>query len=248
MSGQATGWVLRHGPGRDDRPAHAVLVTVADAANRDGEHSYPGIQAMMDGSGYTRSTVFDALKRLLAEGYLEVEEQGGGRGRSTVYRIPGVMDPDWYPTVIEARTETVRQPDPSVEQNSPETVQLTELNGPETVQLAPDAPIDRTGTVLNGNGARRGSRLPDAFIVTAEMREWATENVPEVDLRDQTARFCDYWRDQSGARALHLDWVGTWRNWMRRANDDRGRGRGPRQAGTLAQIADMEFDEHGMLL
>ena len=29
----------------------------------------------------------------------------------------------------------------------------------------------------------------------------------------------------SGQRGTKLDWVATWRNWMRRADDDRTRGR-----------------------
>lgn len=68
-----------------------VLLTVADAANRDGEHAHPGLAAIVEGSLYGRAHVLATLARLLDEGWLVVEEEGGGRGRATVYRIPGVL-------------------------------------------------------------------------------------------------------------------------------------------------------------
>ena len=88
MSGQATGWVLRHGP--RDRALRAVLVVIADAANRDGEHAHPGIEALIEGSLYSRATVYRALRRLVDDGWLEVEQEHAP-GRATVFRIPGVL-------------------------------------------------------------------------------------------------------------------------------------------------------------
>lgn len=99
MSGQATGWVLRCGPRPDDidrmgtkygqraRGWRAVLLTIADAANRDGEHAYPGHQAMVEGSLYGRSQVVSIVRELIAEGWLSIEQEGGGRGKATVYRV-----------------------------------------------------------------------------------------------------------------------------------------------------------------
>lgn len=66
---------------------------------------------------------------------------------------------------------------------------------------------------------KRATRIPDAFEVTAEMIEWARENTPLVG-RTETDRFVDYWRAKSGKDATKQDWIATWRNWMRRAQDD----------------------------
>jgi hypothetical protein len=99
VSGQSTGWVLRHGPapkmldregkayGVRARGLRAVLVTIADAANRDGEHAHPGIQAMIEGSLYSRRQVLALIADLEAEGWIEITEPGGGRGHATVYRV-----------------------------------------------------------------------------------------------------------------------------------------------------------------
>lgn len=100
----------------------------------------------------------------------------------------------------------------------------------------------------SGATTTRGSRCPDPFLVTPEMWAWAAKEVPTVDGHDQTARFVDYWRAKSGKDATKLDWVGTWRNWLRRAADDaRGR-RGPSRNDTLAQRAGLTYDDDGMLL
>ena len=69
---------------------------------------------------------------------------------------------------------------------------------------------------------RRGTRLPDDFAVTAEMVEWARAETPGVDGRYETAKFVDYWRGKTGQAATKLDWLSTWRNWMRKAQEDLG--------------------------
>jgi hypothetical protein len=103
MSGQCTGWVLRHGPHPDHTDRHgnryttrakglrAVLHTVADAANADGHNAHPGIEGVMRGSLYSRRRAIDLLAELVAEGWLVVTERStGGRGRATVYSVPMV--------------------------------------------------------------------------------------------------------------------------------------------------------------
>lgn len=60
----------------------------------------------------------------------------------------------------------------------------------------------------------RGTRIPDTFIVTAEMRSWATESAPHVDVNRATEMFVNYWRAKAGRDATKLDWILTWRNWL----------------------------------
>lgn len=62
---------------------------------------------------------------------------------------------------------------------------------------------------------KRGGRIPADFVVTPEMVAWARVNAPDVDGRLQTAAFIDYWKGIPGQRGVKLDWVATWRNWMR---------------------------------
>lgn len=69
----------------------------------------------------------------------------------------------------------------------------------------------------------RGNRVPDDFAITDAMREWAAAKAAGVDLVTQTEAFLDHFRAMPGAKALKLDWIATWRNWMRRAPQFGGR-------------------------
>jgi hypothetical protein len=66
---------------------------------------------------------------------------------------------------------------------------------------------------------QRATRIPDDFAPTPEMIAWARRETPQVGTVE-TARFVDYWRAKPGAAGRKLDWPATWRNWMRRAQDD----------------------------
>jgi hypothetical protein len=55
--------------------------------------------------------------------------------------------------------------------------------------------------------------LPRDFMISSEMRDWATKKFPTIDVDEATEEFCDYWR---GHGKMMADWVATWRNWIRR--------------------------------
>ncbi|HKS27791.1 MAG TPA: hypothetical protein VJS44_08225 [Pyrinomonadaceae bacterium] len=76
-------------------------------------------------------------------------------------------------------------------------------------------PANEPPTRAPKNGASRGTRIPDPFLLTQTMRDWAKERAPDVDVKEATAEFVDYWRGVPGARGLKLDWEGTWRNRLR---------------------------------
>jgi hypothetical protein len=51
--------------------------------------------------------------------------------------------------------------------------------------------------------------------VTTDLREWAKEHAPRVDLDKTLAEFHDYWKGVPGARGRKLDWPATFRNRVR---------------------------------
>jgi hypothetical protein len=85
------------------------------------------------------------------------------------------------------------------------------------------SPEDLTATQKR----RRGTRIPPDFAVTAEMVAWAKRRVPHVDGRSETEKFVNYWRSESGQKAVKLDWVLTWKNWMITAGERSGRPAAP---------------------
>jgi hypothetical protein len=88
---------------------------------------------------------------------------------------------------------------------------------------------------------RRGTRIPPDFAVTPEMVAWARKRVPNVDGRTETEKFVNHWRSESGQRAVKLDWVLTWKNWMINAGERTGRPP-PQQAPPLPGVSPR--DEH----
>lgn len=97
----------------------------------------------------------------------------------------------------------------------------------------------------------KGSRIPNPFNVTGEMRKWAAEKTPHVDLQRATEEFCNYWRALPGQRGRKLDWVMTWQNRMREWEDKavrrgtNGNGKGESISERFERI-ERECDEAGV--
>lgn len=176
-----------------------MLTTVADAANADGKHAHPGIEGVMRGSLYGRRQSIAILDELVQEGWLSIEEEGGGRGLATVYALPKMADVNGA-VVAPKATETV--------QSSTERVQSDD----ETVQSRVH-PNGLSNVTTQRSGRR--SSFPAAFILTEEMRQWHQANTPEVDLRLETTQFADHHRAKEDKM---VRWDLAWRTWMRNAD------------------------------
>jgi uncharacterized protein YdaU (DUF1376 family) len=62
---------------------------------------------------------------------------------------------------------------------------------------------------------QRGSRLASDWFLTKAMGDWATQERPDLDVRQVAEQFKDYWVAQAGQKGVKLDWDATWRNWVR---------------------------------
>ena len=62
---------------------------------------------------------------------------------------------------------------------------------------------------------KRGSRLASGWFLTKAMGDWATQERPDLDVRQVAEQFKDYWVAQAGQKGVKLDWDATWRNWVR---------------------------------
>ncbi len=54
----------------------------------------------------------------------------------------------------------------------------------------------------------KGTRLPPDWVP-----------LEHLDLKNEIAKFKDYWAAQPGLRGVKSDWNATWRNWIRRAKE-----------------------------
>ena len=71
---------------------------------------------------------------------------------------------------------------------------------------------------------KRGTRVPDDFEPTDEMKAWfVAEGLDKlIHGRTEHDKFMDFFRAAPGQKGVKLDWVATWRNWMRNAAQRNG--------------------------
>lgn len=68
----------------------------------------------------------------------------------------------------------------------------------------------------------RASRLPEGWEPFDENYDLAISwGLIDSEIRTEHAKFTDYWTAKSGKDATKTDWDATWRNWMRKAADDK---------------------------
>jgi len=62
---------------------------------------------------------------------------------------------------------------------------------------------------------QRGSRLPQDFLFPKEWADFCHEQRPDLNIQKTFDSFKDYWVSKPGAGGVKLDWLATWRNWVR---------------------------------
>lgn len=76
------------------------------------------------------------------------------------------------------------------------------------------------GSKEKGAGsAQRGTRIPETFTVTEEMRAWVSSRCPDIDWNLHTENFVDWAKSTSSRAAVKKDWTRAWKTWMRREQD-----------------------------
>lgn len=74
----------------------------------------------------------------------------------------------------------------------------------------------------NVSSKKKGSRLRDDWSLPKAWGEWAVEQgLDELSIRREADRFADYWRSVPGQKGVKLDWLATWRNWIRKTLEER---------------------------
>jgi hypothetical protein len=91
------------------------------------------------------------------------------------------------------------------------------FQNPVTVKTAhgkQDTKKTITKNTISKESTNRASEIPDDFSVTDDMRSWATEKHPQVDIDKATLNFVDYWKSKPKDNK-QLDWTRTWQRWIR---------------------------------
>lgn len=85
--------------------------------------------------------------------------------------------------------------------------------------VSPEQPAKAPAKKPAAKGVRAKPKkpLPLPFLITEDMLAWAKEKTPAVNIDRETEGFIDYWKGTGESKA---DWPATWRNRMRRMQDD----------------------------
>lgn len=208
MSNKALHWAWELQLGSTEK---FVLIALADMA--DEEHScFPGQATLAAMVGASESTVRRALKKLEDEGVLTREERRNKQGYKTSdrYFLQLGSVPKSHRSNCTVGADLTGHPvstSPVIHDDlTGQSDRYIEEEPKENHQKEPSEP------------RKRGTRIPEPFMLTAAMKAWASHEVPGLDLPSHTREFVDHFRAASGSNATKRDWVAAWRNWMRRAH------------------------------
>jgi uncharacterized protein YdaU (DUF1376 family) len=91
---------------------------------------------------------------------------------------------------------------------------------PQRNASIPEPEPERVKREAKASLQKRGSRLPDDWFLPVAWGEWAvSEGFSENVIREQAERFRDHWHAAPSPRGVKVDWLATWRTWMRNARD-----------------------------
>lgn len=69
--------------------------------------------------------------------------------------------------------------------------------------------------------ATKGSRLSADFVLPEDWTEFCQTERPDLNPQKVFDGFKDYWVAKAGAQGVKLDWLATWRNWVRNQRQER---------------------------
>lgn len=252
MSVEAITWALNDAP-VDNSLDELVLLGLANHAHPDGSAAFPSQATLARYARCTERTVRNALSRLLDAGVIAY----GNPHIVAAY----VARPDRRPTCYDldlTRTRNDRNETPGGNAEPDEGNAATGTGGISEPQREERRSAEPSrGTVLEepskepSEGARareaeprHGHRLPDGWRPDPEP-ELVAELGGQQPARREFDKFCDYWRSQPGARGRKRDWQATWRNWLRKAVEDRPKQRAPQKNAARFEAAADALAEQG---
>lgn len=208
--------------GQSDLPSTARLVAFAMGMymSEMGVSAYPSAAELAQVTGLGISTVRQYRGMLEEEGWVICVRRGGvmpgGKHVASEYRAA-------IPPRAWAELEYTASRGQDLEAKDPESGGSGSRSWRGRVQTVD--PNSSSNSSLNSMGETapsppkkesRGTRIPEPFTLTPDMKIWARTECQDVDVRLETKMFVDWARSASGSNAVKKDWERAWKNWMRR--------------------------------
>lgn len=192
----------------------STLICLCNALDNDGGW-YMKQKTLSEMSGNSRQTVNSHLRKFVDMFSLEV---------TPTRRSDGRQGYNHYRLTISDETR-VKQDDTVKNQSQPVQVQSQADSVPESGSLTAittqNSPI--THPERNARAEKRKTQIPPEWAVSDELRAWANEKHPTVNLAREGAQF----RDHHMARGTtFVDWGRAFQTWVRNAEEFSSRGNG----------------------
>lgn len=225
MSIQALNWAFGQTLPMSEKFTLVVLANYADE-----QHScFPSQGRIAADMGAHETTVRRNIRRLEDAGFVSRSKRVDKFGHRTSdryrlavgHQIPteqNAHQADCPPGTVLAPTEQSAQSLPS------NLLAPTEHSARVSTNEPPVEPSENHQGGRASASTARGTRLPDGWMPKPETIQQMRDECPGVNLEAEHRRFMDYWADQPGAKGRKVRWDSTWRNWIRRANEDTRRG------------------------
>jgi hypothetical protein len=220
VSAEAVGWVYRHSPFRGS--LFTVHLAVADSVNDQRDNEFWMTQSLLAAkTRLGRQSVNDALETLVAGGFLQLAESGGGRSRACRYLFLFPDAPVVYETRKLSSQATVSAPQKLSSQATVSPAETLKLS-PEATESLPILSSEATGiepkedlrTKESRSLAReRAKRALVEWQPSPSLVAWSLTRNPQLQITDQVEQF----RDHHLARWPQpiTDWDAAWRTWVR---------------------------------
>lgn len=162
-----------------------------------------GRVALSKVTGLSQQQIRTALEKLKSTSDITIEA-------TNQFSIITLVNWDKYQDADEAPTSEQPAKQPTNNQQSTTTKEINNIN------KSPN------GDINTPTRAKKAERLPDDWVLPAAWGHWAIENsvLNEQTIRREAEIFGDYWRAKAGQESRKLDWFATWRNWIRRKEND----------------------------
>ena len=193
-----------------------VLLSLCDQANDDGL-CYPSLKTIAERCALSERAVYKVLADLESFGLVRRESEPG---KTTRYHIqPEALEraSDHCTTFTPERRSPLNDVHPTPERDSGAPLNDVHPRSGTLKGSLTEPPIRTTKEPSERGRARakRATRLPPDWKPTAEMVAFCRDKRPDLDPQEVAERFRDYWIAQPGQKGRKLDWLATWRNWVR---------------------------------
>lgn len=131
-------------------------------------------------------------------------KEAGGKGARKRWQLPSVSNPN------ASQSDTQKQ----LQEQSPHGDSIGAPPAPPAPPPEPPPPPP-PAPEPEKPPASRGTRLPKDWTLPDDWRDIGEALRPDLNILLVADSFRDYWVGKSGKDATKLDWLATWRNWVR---------------------------------